>query len=176
MSILDLRALNLQQKTVSRPVKEYVVELLGIVGKMQRDYPKKKFTLDGRLVGDIGEILAEQIYDLELLAGIQKRHDAISSGRYVQIKTTMKRALGFGDIPDFYLGIRVDEDGAVEELFNGPGSLIWEAIKHRKRPKNYLYTIPIIQLKELNKLVQEIDRIPKRKYTSPEGLITSQIE
>lgn len=159
-----------------RPVKEYVVELLGIVGKMQRDYPKKKFTLDGRIVGDIGEILAEQIYDLELLNGLQKDHDATSSGRYVQIKTTMKWALGFGDIPDFYLGIRVDEYGEVEELFNGPGSMIWEAIKHRKRPKNYLYTIPINQLKKLNTMVREIDRIPKRKSTSSDSLIASRLK
>lgn len=150
---------------MSRPVKEYVVELLGIVCQMQRDYPKRKFTLDGRLVGDIGEILAEQIYDLELLDELQQRHDAISSGRYIQIKTTMKKTLGFGDIPDFYLGIRVDEHGAVEELFNGPGAILSEAIKHRKRPKNYLYNISINQLRELNKTVHPAERIPKRSLT-----------
>jgi hypothetical protein len=59
-----------------KPIKDYVKELLGVVASMQRDYPKKKFTLDGRLVGDIGEILAEQIYDLELLEGQHPKHDA----------------------------------------------------------------------------------------------------
>jgi hypothetical protein len=45
---------------------EEIVSLLKIVKKMQNDYPKKKFTLDGRLVGDIGEILAAEKYDFKL--------------------------------------------------------------------------------------------------------------
>jgi hypothetical protein len=143
-------------------VSEYVIQLLEIVRKMHHDYPKKKFTLDGRLVGDIGEILAEEIYDLELLEGMQRLHDASSKGRMVQIKTTMKSTLGFGEIPDFYLGIKVDNKGQVEEIFNGPGSVIWNAIKHRKRPKNYLFSLDIKKLKKLNNLVAPKDRITKR--------------
>ena len=143
-------------------VSEYVIQLLEIVRKMHHDYPKKKFTLDGRLVGDIGEILAEEIYDLELLEGMQRLHDACSKGRMVQIKTTMKSTLGFGEIPDFYLGIKVDNKGKVEEIFNGLGSVIWDAIKHRKRPKNYLFSLDIKKLKKLNNLVAPKDRITKR--------------
>jgi hypothetical protein len=129
---------------------------------MHHDYPKKKFTLDGRLVGDIGEILAEELYDLDLLEGMQRLHDACSKGKMVQIKTTMKSTLGFGDIPDFYLGLKVDQKGKVEEIFNGPGSVIWDAIKHRKRPKSYLLSIDINNLKKLNKLVSDKDKIQRR--------------
>lgn len=145
------------------PIKEYVKELLSVVARMERDYPNKKFTLDGRLVGDIGEILAAQQYDLELLEGQQERHDAMSQGRLVQIKTTMKNALTFGDIPDYYLGLRVDRNGGFEEIFNGPGSIIWEAIKHRKRPKNYLYSISLSTLRQLNSRVSEKDKIKRRQ-------------
>lgn len=38
-------------------MKAEIVALLEIVNKLQQKYPKRKFTLDGRLVGDIGEIL-----------------------------------------------------------------------------------------------------------------------
>jgi len=145
-----------------RPIKEYVRELLRIVYQLQADYAKKKFTLDGRLVGDLGEILAEQLYDLSLIDGMAQLHDARSRERLVQIKTTMKRSLGFGDIPEFYLGLRIDETGEVEEIFNGPGILIWEAIKHRKRPRNYLFNVSISQLKRLSASVSDNARIPKR--------------
>ncbi len=40
------------------PIEAYVKKLLAIVARMHKDYPKKKFTLDGRIVGDIGETLA----------------------------------------------------------------------------------------------------------------------
>ena len=151
---------------MTTPIKSYVKELLAVVRRMQADYPKKKFTLDGRLVGDIGEILAEQIYDLNLLEGIQKKHDAISHGRRVQIKTTMKGALTFGDIPDYYLGLKVDENGAVREIFNGPGKVVKEAIQHRKRPKNFLYSISLSRLEKLNARVSKEDRIPRRLIQS----------
>ena len=74
----------------------------------------------------------------------------------------MKDSLTFGDVPERYLGLRVDQDGCVEEIFNGPGSIIWEAIKHRKRPKNFLYSITLPILRNLNKQVQEKDRIKRR--------------
>ena len=145
------------------PIKDYVKELLSVVARMQQSYPKKRFTLDGRLVGDIGEILAEQIYDLELLEGQQPTHDAKSKDRLIQIKTTMKNGLTFGDIPDYYLGLKVSQDGSVEEIYNGPGSIIWNAIKHRNRPRNYLYSIGLPTLKRLNKQVQENERIKRRE-------------
>lgn len=149
-------------KVSKTPIKDYIKELLSVVARMQQSYPKKRFTLDGRLVGDIGEMLAEQIYDLELLEGQQPTYDAKSKDRLIQIKTTMKNSLTFGDVPDYYLGLRVDRDGGVEEIFNGPGPIIWESIKHRKRPRNFLYSITLPTLRNLNKLIQEKDRIKRR--------------
>jgi len=144
------------------PIAEYIRQLISTVRRMNRDYPTKNFPLDGRLVGDIGEILAEQLYDLELLPDNAPLHDAVSHGHHVQIKTTMKSALGFGDIPAYYLGLKIDENGSVEEIFNGPGSIIWEAIKARKRPKNYIINVRANILKNLNSTVRPEDRIPKR--------------
>ena len=43
-------------------VHQAVKEMLQIVENLQKSYPKKKFTLDGRLVGDLGEILVEENY------------------------------------------------------------------------------------------------------------------
>lgn len=147
---------------MTKAIKDYVKELLKIVNSLQSDYPKKKFTLDGRLVGDIGEILAEQIYDLKLLDGQQKDYDAESNGRLIQIKTTMKNTLTIGESPEYYLGLRVDDEGNVEEIFNGPGGLVWDLVKERKRPRTFLHSISVSTLRKLNKSVEDKDRIKKR--------------
>jgi len=73
-----------------------IQQLLDIVQGLHELYPSKEFTLDGRLVGDLGEVIAEIEYDIKLHENLQKHYDAISSdGRSVQIKATMKQQLSF---------------------------------------------------------------------------------
>jgi hypothetical protein len=79
-----------------------VARLLQVVKELNAAYPHKKFTLDGRLVGDIGEVLVASAYDLELFEGVQRHHDGTcSKGRLVQVKATMKTNLTFpaGPLP-----------------------------------------------------------------------------
>ena len=142
-----------------------VKELLLIVQQLHERYPQKKFTLDGRLVGDIGEILVSLDYDIQLFDGLEKHHDGISSdGRKVQIKTAMKGALTFpcDHVPDYYLGIKVFDDGTYEEIYNGDGNSIAESLKNRKNSKTNLHSISIHSLKKLNELVLSESRIQKR--------------
>lgn len=53
-------------------IHQAVREMLKIVESLQEQYDKKKFTLDGRLVGDLGEILVEEDYDLVLYSGLAR--------------------------------------------------------------------------------------------------------
>ena len=153
--------------TISQSVKH----LLLIVETMREEYPNKRFTLDGRLVGDIGEVLAAEKYDLELFEGLHKHHDArTSDGRLVQIKATMQNFLTFpvDHIPDFFLGIKIHPDGTITEVFNGPGGVASQAIKNRKATKTNLHTVSISAFQELNTQVNPEDRIPVRiKKGSP---------
>ena len=142
-----------------------VKELLVIVDALHQRYPKKKFTLDGRLVGDLGEILVEQDYELELFDGLEKHHDAMTpDGRKVQIKTTMKNSLTFpcDHTPDFYLGIKVFPDGAYEEIFNGTGQIARKGIQNRKPSKTNLHSISLSALRALNREVPEEFRIQRK--------------
>jgi len=139
--------------------------LQAIVVDLQQAYPKKRFTLDGRLVGDLGEVLAESVYDINLFTGLEKHYDAIcSDGRLVQIKTTLKDSLTFpcDHIPDFYLGIKILPDGICQEVFNGPGIVAHELVKNRKLTKTNLHSISISSLMKQNETVHDVDRIPKR--------------
>jgi hypothetical protein len=142
-----------------------VKELLEIVEALHKRYPKKKFTLDGRLVGDLGEVLVAAEYDIILYEGLAKHHDGeTSDGRLVQIKTTMKDSLTFpvDHIPDYYLGIKVHPDGSFSEIFNGPGLAACEAIKNRAPTKTNLHSIPISKLEKMNRNINISDRVPKR--------------
>ncbi|MBL4575561.1 MAG: hypothetical protein JKY51_05615 [Opitutaceae bacterium] len=75
-------------------IHQAVKALLEIVDSLHTRYPQKPFTLDGRLVGDLGEILVEQDYEVKLFKRIEKHHDGVTpDGKKVQIKTTMKNSL-----------------------------------------------------------------------------------
>jgi len=147
-------------------IDEAVRAMLRIVAELRRTHPQKRFTLDGRLVGDLGEILAEQIYALRLHDTLTAHHDATADdGRMVQIKATMQSSLTFpaDHIPHYYIGLKIDENGNAQELYNGPGALVWEQIKHRRTPKNNLHSVSIPILSRVNGLVSKGDRIPERK-------------
>lgn len=146
-------------------IPDAVKEMLSIVDRLCKAYPHKKFTLDGRLVGDIGEVLVEDAYELKLFPDIKKHHDAeCTDGRLVQIKATMKTSLTFpaDHIPNYYLGVQVRTDGTFTEVFNGPGAIAWEAVKHRARPKTNLHSISIATLQKLQKKVPSKDGIRRR--------------
>jgi hypothetical protein len=146
-------------------IPDAVRQMLRIVDQLCSAYPKKRFTLDGRLVGDIGEVLVEAAYDLTLFEDVKRHHDGQSSdGRLVQIKATMKAALTFpvDHVPNYYLGIQVHSDGSFTEVFNGPGAIAWEAVRGRAPTKTNLHSIAIGALRKLQAKVQPEDRIPRR--------------
>jgi hypothetical protein len=143
---------------MSITIPEAVREMLAIVERLCASYPKKRFTLDGRLVGDIGEVLVEEAYDLKLYEDVKKHHDAeCSDGRLVQIKATMKKSLTFpaDHVPNYYLGVQVGADGTFIEVFNGPGAIAWEAVKDRSKPKTNFHSISVGALTKLQARVAQ---------------------
>lgn len=76
---------------------EEIKQLLAITKKLQEKYNhhNKNFSLDGKLVGDIGEVLAAEKYGLRLLEENAAVYDAeeIATGRMVQIKSSQIQQL-----------------------------------------------------------------------------------
>lgn len=151
-------------------IAEAVKDLLTIVRRLRDSYSEhgRHFTLDGRLIGDIGEVLAVQHYAITLTTTQTAVHDAVTAdGRKVQIKATMKDSLTFpwGDAPDYYIGLKILEDGTYEEIYNGPGAIIKnEALARRKsRPKTGSHVVSIGVLARLQKSVPPNEQIPKRE-------------
>lgn len=143
-------------------------ELLAITKRLRTTYKKygKQFTLDGKLVGDIGEVLAAEKYGLDLLGENEPLHDAkeIATGRMVQIKSTFKgySYFPYDKVPEYFLSLKLENDGTISELFNGPGEFIkkqYIEARGLKPYKNSYYTLSKGVLMQLNNQVNEKDKI-----------------
>lgn len=133
------------------------------IKQLEQAFPNRAFTIDGRLVGDVGEVIAALEYELVLHGTSQPTHDAdTTDGRHVQIKATFKESLTFRRVPDYYLGFKLYEDGRYEEVFNGPGRLIYERYAVRKGIGETLLSFPISELRKLSAQVPDNERIPRR--------------
>ena len=140
------------------------------ISHLKKSFGHRNFTIDGRLVGDIGEIIAELEYELRLDKKSRKGHDAIAmDGKNVQIKATFKESLTFRSIPERYLGFKLFENGSFEEIYNGPGNLIAERYAHRKGIGEDLLSFPIRELRELSKSVALNERVPKKRNSLAKG-------
>jgi uncharacterized protein DUF6998 len=119
------------------------------------------------LVGDVGEVIAALEYDVVLHDVSQPNHDATTTDglRNVQIKATFKDSLTFKTVPDYYLGFKLYPDGRHEEVFNGPGKIIFERYRARKGCGETLLSFPIAELRKLSEQVADGDRVAKRRGT-----------
>jgi len=149
-------------------------QLLKITQSLRDRYShlNKKFTLDGKLVGDIGEVLAAEKYGLTLYGENEPVYDGeeIATTRKVQIKSSFKNysyfPYGKEKLPDYFLSINISEDGEIEELFNGPGQFIEDHYIIKRGLKAYnktYYTLSKGVLQKLNKEVPEKDKIKEVK-------------
>lgn len=130
-------------------------------------FPHRAFTIDGRLVGDVGEVIAALEYDL-LLDSVQRAdHDAVTpDGRLVQIKATFRDHLTLKTVPAYYLGFKLYPDGRHEEIFNGPGHIVAGRYAHRRGIGKSLLSFPIGELRRLSKAVPDAERVSKRSHST----------
>ena len=125
---------------------------------------RRKFTIDGRLVGDIGEIIAEREFELTLDLKQRRGHDATTSDdRNVQIKAGFGDTLTFGKEPDLYLGLKLYPNGEHEVIYNGPARPIRERYDARKGIDEKLLSFPMKELKKLSDTIRDDQRVRPRK-------------
>ena len=145
-------------------IKDALKSIFDAIERLKAAFPNRAFTIDGRLVGDVGEVIAALEYDLVLHDVSQPTHDATTmDGRNVQIKATFKDSLTFKTVPDYYLGLRLYPDGRHEEIFNGPGKVIYDRYAKRKGIGVVLLGFPCSELRRLSNGIPAHERIPKRE-------------
>jgi hypothetical protein len=146
-----------------KKLQDEIKKMHASVSSLKELYPSKKdgFTLDGRLVGDIGEVIAEELFQIKLHEKLTHHYDALTTYApqlNVQIKTTFKESLTYNHAPDYYIGIKLYPNGEFEVVYNGPGKYIDQAYQHRKGIGKTLLSFPI---KSLQKICSQIDESEK---------------
>ena len=94
--------------------------------------PKLQFTLDGRLIGDIGELLAAGHLDIAPQKCQQTGFDGTDQdGRHVEIKTTRLKSIAFRKIAERVICIKIHGNSHWEVIFDGPGTQIADQFLER---------------------------------------------
>jgi hypothetical protein len=139
--------------------------LYSAIDRLEELFPDRKFTLDGHLVGSIGEVLAAYMFDLDHLRGGTKGHDAMTQDkRNVEVKLTQGDAVGIRYEPDHLIVLQRKRGNSVDVVFNGPGTTAWTSAG--KMQKNGQCKISIRKLRELNEQVAQCARVPTKR-TAP---------
>lgn len=144
-------------------ISDKIQELFKITRELEREFPGRKFTIDGHLVGSIGEVIVAENYGLKLLPNSTETHDAVSKdNRYIQIKATQINRIAISSEPEYMIVIQIFPDGTWSEIYNGKGNLVWD--NAGKMQKNGQRPISICRLKTLMKQVKEYDKIKRIIY------------
>ena len=149
-------------------LQQEIKQLYESVDALRKLFPDKEngFTLDGRLVGDIGEVIAQELFQIKLYEKLKHHYDAETTygpTLKVQIKATFKESLTFNHAPDYYIGIKLSNNGNYKVIYNGPGKYISEKYKHRKGIGTQLLSFPIENLLKINADIPDNERILKRE-------------
>ncbi len=141
-----------------------VAELVSARNRLREHYKAAglKFTLDGNLVGDIGEAVAAELFGIELVPANGTGIDGhAADGRSVQVKTTgTRRGPAFRHVDtraDHLLFFDIDFDNLQGEVvFNGP-----EHIALAKMPEAWIGQRPVskVQIRAADALVPIEDRL-----------------
>ena len=138
----------------SKKLAETIRRLYTIVGELERDYrdQHRHFTLDGHLIGSIGEVYAAERYGIRLFTSSTPKHDGESpDGRLVQIKATQRGSVALNENPDYLIVLSIDSQGEISEAY---------LFENRSRPKNGQYQVSLGRLRKLDLEVAPGERIP----------------
>jgi hypothetical protein len=103
-----------------------VTDLYRAVAKLEALYPSRKFTLDGHLVGSIGEVVAAEALGLTLHPMSCRGHDAYDANGDVQIKMTAGKSVAMRASCLRLVVLRVVSPEEAEIVYDGPGAPAWE--------------------------------------------------
>jgi hypothetical protein len=144
-----------------------ILELYGIVNKLSKYRPDRKFTPDGHLVGSLGEVYAEERYGLHLAPASTKGFDATATivGQIdktkVEIKTTQREIVSFRHKQvQHVLVLKLLESGEFCEIYNGPGSKVEKLLEGRTKNSSGQYSIALSKLRLANNTVAPNERLP----------------
>jgi len=122
-----------------RKIPELIGRLFQTVRELNESFPDRPFfTLDGHLVGSIGEVVAAETYGLILEKCSHEGFDAkTEAGQTVEIKLTGGSSVSVSsdaNTPEILIVLKLDSITGFEEIYNGEFPLDhWKSRKPSKR-------------------------------------------
>ena len=107
-----------------------VATIYRAVAELESLYPRK-FTLDGHLVGSIGEVVAAEALGLTLYPMSRSGHDAYDANGDVQIKMTAGKSVAMRADCVRLVVLRIISPEEAEIVYDGPGSPAWACAGNR---------------------------------------------
>ena len=118
-------------------VRGKIQELIKIVSELEAEFPGRHFTIDGHIVGSIGEVIAAYYYGIDLYDASTEKHDGVVDGREVQIKITQQDNITISAEPDYLIVLYMNKNGNIYEVYNGPGNIAWESASKADSHNNH---------------------------------------
>ncbi len=114
-------------KRISLP--KPVAQIYEAVAQLEAEFPGRKFTPDGHLVGSIGEVVAAKALGLTLYPASYFGHDAFDENGDVQIKMTGKTGKNIALYATCrrLVVLKIVSSHEAEIVYDGPGEPVWSA-------------------------------------------------
>ena len=137
----------------AKAIKHIMATVFSAQNALRELAPEFKWAGMGNLLGDYGEYVCLEVYDLEKAPTGSNGFDAINpEGKTVQIKTNHAASMvGYRGEADLFLAIHVDVNGDYEEIYYGDFNVVKENSNFSKRDNKRTITIS-----KLKKLAQEV--------------------
>lgn len=167
---------NLQAPDRSNPSKriEAIQHILATLFAAQNALralaPEFRWAGLGNLLGDFGECIAIDHYNLKKASASSGEYDALTSdGETVQIKTNHSVSqIGFRGEADLLLVLHVSDDGTWEEVYFGEFQKVKELSRYSQRDNKHM--IAISKLKKLRKQeAQSDERSQEEQAQTPDN-------
>ena len=140
---------------------QIIREMYSLIDELESMFEGRHFTPDGHTVGSIGEALAGHYYGLQLLPASTKGRDATIENLSVEIKATQGDSIALRHEPEHLLVLKLHRNGSWDEVYNGPGDIVWKLISNKPLPKNGQYQVRCSKLRELMASVPENRRVQR---------------
>ena len=135
----------------------HVRTLLDQVNALEAMFHGRHFTLDGHLVGSVGEVAAAYHYGIKLFPPSTERHDGYVGNRNIQIKITQTENVLIGEKPEYLIVLYLARTGNIYEIYNGPGVIPWK-VPGKPDKRGYKH-LRVNKLMSLDKEIKPEERI-----------------
>jgi len=131
------------------------------VAGLEEMFLGRHFTPDEHMVGSIGEAIAAIHYGVELYPPGHRLFDGRKHGKKIQIKATQRNNVDLKHGVGSLLVLKLEQDGAFEEIYNSDAERVWKSLARRKATKAGDISISRRQLRIQQRDVREEEKIAR---------------